>query len=372
MKIPFYVLVVVIVLLLNACKPLYNQEYSKPILVDTKSKRTVKKLHRKLYYVARTGFGVGHQDDMAYGVGWKHDQTTDAYQSDVQMVTGKLPGVFGFDIAGIENEDSLNIDGVPFTLMRELMIKAHQSGGAVTISWHANNPVTDGDSWDLTPAVADILTDSATSARFDLWMERVAGFLSSLKYKGKKVPVIFRPWHEMNGGWFWWGAKSCTPDEYKALWRRTVQTLRDQHGLHNLLYVYSPNKIESDTEYLDFYAGDEFVDILGIDIYDYKEEVNYLRDVKNDLDSLRKHATEKQKLFAFTETGLETIMKSGWFSQSLYPILEDSGISWVLFWRNANTKHHYAPYPGHGAAEDFKKFEQLPKSLFLNEISEIE
>ena len=176
----------------------------------------------------------------------------------------------------------------------------------------------------------------------------------------------------MNGAWFWWGAAHCTTAEYKQLWQRTVRQLRDEHGLHNLLYAYSPNKIEPGEDYLDFYPGDEYVDILGIDIYDYEEEVNYLRDVKNDLATVRKHAEEKQKLYAFTETGLETIMKPGWFSESLYPILESSGISWVLFWRNANTGHHYAPYPGHGAAEDFKKFQQMSKALFLNEVSEIE
>lgn len=54
-----------------------------------------------------------------------------------------------------------------------------------------------------------------------------------------KVPVLFRPWHEHTGSWFWWGEKLCTPEEYKALWHMTVDILRSD-GVDNALYAYSP------------------------------------------------------------------------------------------------------------------------------------
>ncbi|MEM6830894.1 MAG: beta-mannosidase, partial [Bacteroidota bacterium] len=90
--------------------------------------------------------------------------------------------------------------------------------------------------------------------------------------------------------------------------------------------------------------------------------------LENNLTILREIATEKNKLYAFTETGLERIEKPGWFNESLYPAIENSGIAWVLFWRNANKKHHYVPFKGHIAEEDFQLFSARPKTFLLNDL----
>ena len=67
----------------------------------------------------------------------------------------------------------------------------------------------------------------------------------------------------MNGNWFWWGKRWCTTDEYKAIYRLTVDYLRNS-GIDNLLFAWSPDAIAG----LEFYPGDDYVDILGMDIYE--------------------------------------------------------------------------------------------------------
>ena len=83
---------------------------------------------------------------------------------------------------------------------------------------------------------------------------------------GEFIPVIFRPFHELNGNWFWWGGKNCTPDELKQLYQFTETYLRDKKNVHNLLYAYNTDKFSSKEEYLKV-SGDEWVDIIGFDIY---------------------------------------------------------------------------------------------------------
>ena len=82
------------------------------------------------------------------------------------------------------------------------------------------------------------------------------------------VPVLWRPYHEMNGDWFWWGKSHCTPDEFRALWKFTVSYLRDTAAVHNFIYAFSPdNRFNSEAEFLERYPGDEWVDMVGMDNY---------------------------------------------------------------------------------------------------------
>lgn len=364
-------LILVISAIAFSCKPLYTKEYKKVNLVDSGASRKVQKLRKKLHYLSAQGFAVGHQDDTSYGIEWTHADSPDSVKSDIQSIVGDFPAVYGFDIAGIEKGEINNIDGVPFETMRELMIDAYKKGGIITVSWHADNPVSGSHSWDKTPSVSKILSDSIISAQYDQWLTNIAGFISSVRYRGSPIPIIFRPWHEMNGSWFWWGEENCHSEEYQLLWKRTVITLRDQHKLNNLLYVYSPNTQQPDDDYLEYYPGDDFVDIFGIDIYDFGDSAKYVSSIIHDLELIRGLAIEKQKLYAFTETGLEKIPRPGWFSKVLYPALENSGIAWVLFWRNHTVDHHYVPYRGHSNEKDFQQFEAYPKTYFLKDLQDL-
>ena len=123
---------------------------------------------------------------------------------------GKYPAVHGWELGHIELGNDINLDTVSFALMREQIIKTYQQGGINTLSWHLDNPVSGGTSWDVTPAASTILKGGANREKYEVWVDRLADFLKSLRTQnGITIPVVFRPYHEMNGSWFWWGAKNC-------------------------------------------------------------------------------------------------------------------------------------------------------------------
>ena len=354
-----------------ACNYTNSDENKDPVLVDKNASNSIKKLHKKLSLISKQGYAVGHQDATSYGIGWKQNDDTIVIKSDVNEVVGDFPAVYGFDLGHIELGHDRNLDSVSFDTMRKLMIDAHKKGGIITISWHLDNPTSGGNSWDKTPAVADIIGDGKHRKTYALWVNRVADFIKSLRFDGEDIPVLFRPFHEMNGSWFWWGDPNSTSLDYKQLWQETVHLLKDEHQLHNLLYVYSPNKLNPTDDYMKYYPGDDYVDILGIDIYDFNNSEDYMKSVVNELKIVKNIAKEKEKLYAFTETGLEKIPTKNWYTEILYPSLENSGISWILFWRNGRLDHHYMPYKGHVSEEDFKQFEALPKTLFLKDMKNL-
>lgn len=341
-------------------------------MVDQKLSRATKRLHKRLFLTSKKGIILGHQDSPGYGVGWKYDETTQAFDSDVYKTTGDFPGVYGFDLGHIELDKPYNLDTLGFGTMRENIKKAYSEGGIITLSWHLNNPVSNGGSWDTIAAVDKIILDGAYSVKYELWVGKVALFIKSLKYKGKKIPIIFRPFHEMNGNWFWWGEGNCSASDYVELWRKTVRLLRDKHNVHQILYAYSPNIVESDAEYLKYYPGDSYVDILGIDIYDHNNSEVYGNNVESNMQILSSIARQKNKLYAFTETGSETIPNEKWFTEVLYPNILSSGITWILFWRNARKSHHYLPFPGHGGETDFIKFCRSNEILLLDNLQTLD
>ena len=155
----------------------------------------------------------GHQDALMYGHSWRAVPGDDLDRSDVKDVCGSHPAVLGFDLGGIELGDDCNLDGNPFSMMREAAVAHHERGGIVTFSWHPRNPLTGGDSWDVSSSavVASVLEGGEKHELFMQWLSRCADFLASLKdSKGSPVPVIFRPWHEHTGSWFWWGRDLCS------------------------------------------------------------------------------------------------------------------------------------------------------------------
>ena len=186
----------------------------------------------------------GHQDDLMYGHTWRVDQDEAEFlRSDVMEVCGKYPAVYGLDLGGIELGSEQNLDDNYFAAMRASAIAHHQRGGVVTFSWHPRNPLTAGDAWDVSSkeVVASILEGGSRHDLFIGWLGRVADYFESFKTSdGQMVPIIFRPWHEHTGSWFWWGRDLCSVEEYKALWKMTFDYLSGERGLRNLIWSYSP------------------------------------------------------------------------------------------------------------------------------------
>lgn len=339
----------------------------KAATVDPKATKETKALYANLKKMATKGIMFGHQDDALYGIGWKYD----AGRSDVKSVAGDYPAVFGWELGHIELERTNSLDSINFDTMRTRIKEVYKRGGVNTISWHVNNPLG-GTAWDCqtTEAVKSVLPGGAKNALFRNWMDHLAAFLGSLKDdKGTAIPVMLRLYHEHTGGWFWWGAKQCTPAEYKSLWQYTVNYLINVRGLHNLLFIYSPASVSDAAQYLERYPGDKWADILGIDIYQGNNEQNaahFIAEVQNVLQYLTKMAEEKGKVAALSETGQESLKMHNWWTEVIYKAITGYPIAYFLVWRNAYDKpgHFYAPYPGQQSASDFVQFKNKSNIFF--------
>jgi hypothetical protein len=343
---------------------------------DKNASKQTKNLYFNLKKLLQKGIMFGHQDDLAYGVGWKYVPG----KSDVKEVTGDYPAIYGFELGRIELDHPVNIDSVPFDSMRHYIRTVYERGGVITLSWHLNNPLTGKTAWDSAPGtVASILPGGEKNDLYKSWLDKVANFIVSLKGKnGEPIPVILRLFHELNGNWFWWGKDHCTPKEFKQLWQFTVSYLRDTKNIHQCLYAYNTDRFNSKEDYLLKYPGNEWVDVLGFDIYQRKggDEGNaeFIKDADNMLTMIEEIAAEQKKIPALTEFGYAQIPDSTWWTNVFYKALDHHKISYALAWRNAGFNRvgdaeFYVPYKGQISEKDFLKFSKEPNILFQKDVS---
>ncbi|TRX41288.1 glycoside hydrolase family 26 protein [Flavobacterium restrictum] len=346
---------------------------TKLTLSDKKATSETKILYQNLNKLTQKGFLFGHQDDLAYGVNWKYEDG----RSDVKDVVGDFPALYGWDLGGIENDSKTNLDGVPFDKIRQYIIAVQKRGGINTISWHLNNPMTGKTAWDnSTKSLASILPGGENHATFKTWLDKEAAFLLSLKdAKGKAIPVLYRPFHELTGGWFWWGKENCTSEEFKTLWKFSFAYLQKK-GVHNLIYVYNTGGFKTREVFLENYPGTEFADVLSFDNYQYNDptkSTSFIDECQSQFKIIDEIAHEQHKLIAFAEAGYEGIPYAQWWTDTLLKAIGDYKISYVLLWRNFGWQekeqkmHYYAPYTGQISEKDFVNFYQLPKTLFEKE-----
>lgn len=344
------------------------------ILVSTCLSNTSNPIIKQLSALRGKGILFGHQDDLAYGIGW--NGLSD--DSDVKRVTGDFPALFGWELGGIELNQSSNLDSVPFESIKKLAIKAHAMGGINTFSWHPYSPVKNISAWAKDSVVVkDIIPGGALHEDFKKQLDIIASFFSSLKDEnGVAIPFIFRPWHEMDGTWFWWGQQGCSSNELKSLFRFTVEYLRANKGLKMMVVAYSPDKHYSDVQsYLTWYPGDDIVDIVGTDNYYDFTKPDGVDTVIKKLRIVIEVANSKSKLAAFTETGSSCLPDSTWFTSKLSAVLNDSivkrNISYVMVWRNASIDQFYFPYPSHSSVTDALNFIDRDDILLLNDFNKI-
>lgn len=342
----------------------------KPALVDSKASKASFDLYQRMHKLQKKGIMVGHQDDLAYGIGWYGKPGA----SDVKAVTGDYPAVTGWEIGHVEIGADYNLDSIYFKDMKRYIREVHERGGINTISWHGDNIATGNTAWDCEQdtVVRSVLPGGCLHSKYLVYLNKVADFFLDLKDKnGELIPVIFRMYHEHTGSWFWWGAKQCTPAEYNELYRMTVTYLRDVKQVHNLLYAFSPADIANETEFLSRYPGDAWVDIIGFDTYAFGTEKSdiekYQQKIKAGLEVITNYAYRSCKIPVLAETGSEALKIDNYFTKVLLPIIKPYQFSYVLFWRNAVNRpdHYYVPYKGHKAAGDFRRFCKS-KGILLN------
>jgi len=330
-------------------------------------KTQAQQLMERLDTLRQKGYMFGHQDDPFYGLTWEYQKDS----SDVKNVCGDYPAVMGFELGGIEMGDAKNLDSVPFTKISEELIKHYERGGIVTISWHPRNPLTGGTAWDVSDStvVKSIIEGGTKYDLFQTWMQRLSDFLATLKTAdGQKIPVIFRPWHENTGSWFWWGEKLCTAEEYNALWN-LLQDKLDADGFDNLLWAYSPGMAGDLTteKYLERYPGDERISLVGIDGYQWGTKEDFVSQLDQNLAMLCQFAKDHGKVAALTECGLKNLTDPTWWTSTLTPVLDKYPISYFLVWRNYK-EEWFGPSPAQPDAPYFRQLYDKKNTLFLKEI----
>lgn len=336
--------------------------------IDQKATRETKALYANLKRMQKQGVLFGHQDGLAYGL--NRDSTRwmgEENRSDVKAVSGEFPAVIGWDLGKMEFDSARNLDGVPFELMKKRIVEHYQRGGINTVSWHPNNPIDPSKTtWDkVDSTLKRVLNDKKSLKAYKKWLDKAAVFFKSLETSdGTLVPIIYRPYHEHTGSWFWWGAGHCSPEEYKEFWQMTVKYLQKKKKVHNLLIAYSTDRFTSKEHYLERYPGNEWVDMVGFDLYHRNAPASneaFKTDFKRMVTTLQEVATENEKPCAVTEMGLEKVTEAHWWTEIVLPVVQDTKLSYFLVWRNGRPNHYYAPFEGQKSAADFMKMIQSGK-----------
>jgi mannan endo-1,4-beta-mannosidase len=349
-------------------------------LVDDRATRETRALFQYMHDLRGRGVMFGHEHSLSDGFTFSG---MDGESSDVEAVVGDYPAVFGWDTLILNGFQKPGVYGGTVEENIEALSWALEQsdarGGINILSAHLYNFVTGGDFWDTTGrVVSQILPGGAKHADFNEFLDRIAAAVKGAKRPdGTRIPVIFRPFHENNGGWFWWGAGHTTSAEFIEIFRYTVEYLRDTRKVRNLLYSYSPNSSfgGDPTNYLKTYPGDEFVDVLGYDSYDNSAgSPEWLAATVTDLGMVVNLAAERGKVPAFTEFGEsgEEGRNLTWFTDLLGAIEADPDakqVTHMLTWANfGGDNRAYVPFPGHALEPDFVDFHADPYSLFTSDL----
>lgn len=346
--------------------------------IDRNATKETKALYKNLKKLSKNHILFGHQHATEYGSGWRGEEN----RSDVKSVTGSHPAVIGIDFMGFSEVSNEEI-AENKRILKKNVEDTYNRGGLTTVAWHMANPASEGGFYWVdsvsAPAMSMIKEGGSHHEKYKEILHTIGDFANSVKGKdGKAVPMIFRPFHEFDGSWFWWGKPQTSREDFISVWQFTVSYLRDSLNVHNFIYAFSPdNKFLSEQEFLERYPGDDYVDIVGMDNYaDFGRDGNY--DIESGIKKLKiisDYARKTNKLAAFTETGLESIPNVTWWTETLLKSLraEDIRLAYVLVWRNdeSSKTHYYAPVPGHISVPDFIKFYEDPYTLFEDDLKKI-
>ncbi|WP_074048582.1 glycosyl hydrolase [Paenibacillus ihumii] len=192
----------------------------------------------------------------------------------IKQQTGKYPAIFSTDL--MDYSPSRIENGASSTEV-EKMIEWYKRGGIVSLCWHWNAPKgiggnEPGHEWwrgfytEFTTFDVEFALNHLDSEDYQLLIRDIDAIAVQLKrLQDANVPVLWRPLHEAEGGWFWWGAKG--PEPAKQLYRLMYDRLTHDHNLNNLIWIWNSEK-------KDWYPGDDVVDIVSVDIYNPAEDYN--------------------------------------------------------------------------------------------------
>lgn len=380
-------------------KPVSNREAQKAeiaesgeiAIVDKNATAKTRSLFEYLKDVGKDYLLFGHQNAMHHGITVK---MTDGTESDAKNAVGAHPAIIGIDglsiVSGAEGSYAQSV---------QIAKNADKSGCILTISMHMPNFTTGKGYNDITEgAIADVLPGGKSHEKLKQYLDTIASFaFDCVSEDGEPIPMIMRPYHENNYGWFWWGTSGGNQSEYRELYRFTVEYLRDVKGVHSFLYAYSPNgPIGSEKTYLQLYPGDNYVDIIGMDYYCINMSKNsdiFFAQLLSSLRILSDMAEARGKISALCESGVSqgdlgygglAVKDNGdcetWFEDMAERIMGDEKarrISYFLVWANFGEKQFWVPFarPGdrnsHEMIDDFTAFYNDDRVIFADRTGDI-
>ena len=347
----------------------------------------------------------GHQNDVSKQVSTKSEL------GDVYEVTGQVSGVFGIDSLALADTEAGGTDAATALANSVAYSKtAAENGAIISLSTHmpnfSNTKVVKNDdgtysffgcnfdeSKDLSnDIVKQILPGGEYHDAFNAYLDIIADYATQLQEEN--IPILFRPFHENTGNWFWWGSAN-TPETYKSLFRYTKDYM-EAKGVHNMLYVYSPGgPVASEEEYLTYYPGDEYVDILAFDFYDdynvfpATADDTFMTNLDSTCSVVSSLAEKRGKLAAISECGVRVMKEDGSDNEGLLvtgnPVGTDAaGKNWYmevsniakkynmpyyLVWANFSDTNFYVPYKyddtyGQELINDFIQYYNDESSVF--------
>ena len=190
-------------------------------LIDHRATKETKALYKNLKKLSGKHILFGHQHATEYGHGWQGE--TD--RSDVKSVTGSHPAVIGVDFAGLANSSLPdNVRQKTSSSLSKIVTDTYDRGGVTTVAWHFSNPASGGGFyWNDSISVAAVpllIPGGSHHDKYKNILKMIADFANSAKGKnGKLAPMIFRPYHEFDGDWFWWGKGHSKKEDFFSLCR---------------------------------------------------------------------------------------------------------------------------------------------------------
>ncbi len=225
--------------------------------------------------------------------GWRHTNGLSEELNYITNTTGKLPALLAMDVSGYTDKSPRR--DTHHRLMQHALDWYQNRHGLVEFCWHWRAPMnepafyTKDTTFDISRAVTPGTPEyAATEHDLDL----IADELEVLR--DAHIPVLWRPLHEANGRWFWWGAGG--PEPMKKLWHMMFENFTGKHQLNNLIWVFSPG---AETDLAAWYPGDAYVDIIGQDHYPMDGNHGSAKDVFDELAQM----TRGEKLIALGENG---------------------------------------------------------------------
>ncbi len=312
--------------------------------VNPNASKSVKKVLAAIYRVRDEGKLIACQHI--------RERTSDLFANrseykHIYDVTGKYPAMIGADFLG---DPSAAVS---------IAIQQWKRGGLVTLTWHQSSPAIMfmGDfkmvQSKMTMEDFQQLVTPGTQL-YNTWLDhidRMAQYLKILQDSG--VVVLWRPYHEMNGGWFWWGDKGET---FRKLWINMFNRYTNYHHLNNLIWVFGPNIYAKDQAI--FFPGSKYVDIGGLDIYNNTRKLD---------EAQHDHIKEimKGKPVAMTETGL---------LPTIGDMLSKSEYVWFMPWTTGWCDNTFYGMPGANGpgnnADILREYYMNPSVITLDRLSQ--